>query len=421
VGNDTISNSGDIETGYGYFNAGIASVDVDPAVLLDVVNPFAPTLDAPALSGSALPPSTYCISDNLDTPCSDDTYVNDGSISATYGYVNVGVIDVLGNDSYTNNGSISATDAEILNAGILDVAGNNEVVNNGSIEASNGTINIGIGTLSLDALLNQQNVCVADPCGPSGVGNDTITNNGSVVATNGEISIGIASGLGDDTINLNDGSTTIGDDAAVLAGDGSDTVKLGSAGVSYGTQCGDIKVTTVVDKGGPKVGGLIDGDGIVDIAGGSDTLVISVTSDSDSSVADLQARLDALDPENGSITIGDNTYNFSDFENLRAVGNIFTLGPTKLYDDGVVLAFTSPSGNGIDLCDGPKGLLAGNIDFNELDKGQRDFGANGLSVHVDDLGGGQFKAHILDAGAEQMNDADGNGAADSSFVFSHGS
>jgi hypothetical protein len=96
-------------------------------------------------------------------------------------------------------------------------------------------------------------------------------------------------------------------------------------------------------------------------------------------------------------------------------------GPTRLFDDGVVLAFTSAGGHGIDICSGSQGFRAATVDFEQLDanaSGQVFSAGSGWFVRVFSLGSGQYRVELYDgAGVQQVNDANQDGVADSSFVF----
>ena len=100
-------------------------------------------------------------------------------------------------------------------------------------------------------------------------------------------------------------------------------------------------------------------------------------------------------------------YQYTDFETVRA--QTVTLGPTRLYDDGVVLAFTSKDGNGIDLCSGPNGWRVATIDFDALDtnaNGQRfSAGNQGWFATLTALGNRHYQVRVFDGSGQLQNDA----------------
>jgi hypothetical protein len=115
------------------------------------------------------------------------------------------------------------------------------------------------------------------------------------------------------------------------------------------------------------------------------------------------------------VEVNGQTYNYQNFEELNVNATIYTEGATRIYDDGVTLAFAVA--DGIQICNGPSGLKAGLIDYGRLTAGQREFEANGFVVTLEDVGSQHFKMHVWKDGVEQFDDADGDGVADDLFVF----
>ena len=242
-----------------------------------------------------------------------------------------------------------------------------------------------------------------------------ILNSGGDVITNGDTTGGVfgiytpdpGSGSPDNTVTLGNGTVTSGGTAAVFTKSGNDTVVLGTGGVAYGTTCGDIKVTTVQQGVAPTVNGLIDG------GADSDRLVLNYFTPN-------QAEFDAFAANaqgSGVYEWDGQTYTIANFEAV-SWGGVYTEGATRLFDDGVVLAFASAGG--IVVCSGKGGVRAGTIDFATLDAGQTSFNAgNGWSVTVSSLGSGRYQVRLFDSsGKEHFNDTDHNGLADSGFTFS---
>jgi hypothetical protein len=290
-----------------------------------------------------------------------DSVSNDGSVS------NSGTINATCTDCYYGGNGIVvwgglSDGGSIDNSGTINSSSTGILTGGGGTIVNSGTINADNG-IAIDTTYNDDNQCFQ----------------GSCIQT---CNVKCDDGALNDNVTLTSGSVTNG---AVLVGQGDDTVTVG-ASASYSTTCGNISVTTL---SAARVNGLIDGG---DDINNGDTL-----------------NLTLLNP--GAVS----DYNYTNFENVNINSLSYSEGPTRLYDDGVVLAFASA--DGISVCDGPKGLLAGNISFDELKKGQHNFSANGLDVHVEDLGGGQYKVHLLDGGVEQFDDADNNGVADSTFSF----
>jgi hypothetical protein len=87
-------------------------------------------------------------------------------------------------------------------------------------------------------------------------------------------------------------------------------------------------------------------------------------------------------------------------------------GATRLYDDGVVLAFTSKDGNGIDVCSGPMGFKVGTVDFAALEAGQAIFDAGnaGWFLNAVPLGNRQFQVEVYDTNGILQSD---------DFTFNH--
>ena len=145
-------------------------------------------------------------------------------------------------------------------------------------------------------------------------------------------------------------------------GDGNDTVTVTTSTVSSGLACGDIPVATVINAT-PVVNGTIDG------AGGNDSLIFSFAT------SDLNATLGGAAQ----------AYSSTNFESVRGSATLYRAGPMRWYDDGVVLAFTSKDGNGIDVCSGPNGWRVATIDFSLLDPVLQNFtgkreAQNGMSA-----------------------------------------
>jgi hypothetical protein len=235
----------------------------------------------------------------------------------------------------------------------------------------------------------------------TGYGDDSITNNGEIEAYWGLYNIAITTGDGDDVVELGSNSFTAADDyVAIDMGYDDDTVIVRAgetARVNSSTTCGNITVEEVVisEASAATVYGLIDG------SDGYDNFFFSYTG-------------------YNSYSGGSGDYDIDNFEN---VNNSYTLlaapgasGAARLYDDGVVLAFATDGG--VAVCAGEAGFRAGTIDVAALDAGQTTFSANGWSIQLVALGGGQYEVHLFDgAGVEHFNDANGDGVADSHYIF----
>lgn len=273
-------------------------------------------------------------------------------------------IEVGGVATISNAGNISGYDAGVL------MLGGGTVVNDGTIQ----------GSYAIDASSSSTGV--------------TVTNNGTIDASIGYD--GIDGSKYDDTV-YNNGTITAADNALFLAA-GDDTVVLGGGSVGYSTSCGDIAVTNI-DAHQATVNGLMNGG--VD----NDTLVINYFG------SDPMGTLDAAD---GSATVNGSTYNWLNFESLQLHPITYHEGPTRLYDDGVVLAFTSADGNGIDVCSGPNGFRAGTIDFATLDPkalGQTFSAGNaGWFVQVWSVEDGLFQVNVFDGNGQLVSDT---------FTFRH--
>jgi len=254
-----------------------------------------------------------------------------------------------------------------------------------------------------------------------GGGNDTIIINGSV---GGYVAGDDSGGCGGDDLIIINGHVAgdvYGDfdgcghpgvaPSAVAIGGGNDTVVLGAGSVSYSTQCESFSVTTV-NYDPATVAGIIDGD--ASYVNGYDTLVFSILAANDEEVDALDAYLASLGG-NAQGHINGVDYTWTNFEAYDIYATVFDQGATKMYDDGVTLAFALA--DGIQVCNGPSGLKAGLIDYGRLTAGQREFGDNGFIVTLEDLGSQHFKVHVWKDGVEQFDDANNDGVADDLFVF----
>jgi hypothetical protein len=235
-------------------------------------------------------------------------------------------------------------------------------------------------------------------------GNDTITINGDV---NGDVIADTYSTIGLQGPGIN---------CVDVCGGPDDTVIIGAGSVSYSTACGDISVTNANIRQGT-VGGLIDGDAFYDY-GSNDSLVFNIVTNSQAEVDSLNAYLYSLDPYEDTASVNGETYNFWNFESLRVQAIMYTDGPARVYDDGMTLAFSTAGG--VAVCHGPSGLRAATIDFANVSEGQMQFGDNGFVVTLTPNGSGLYEAHVFKDGVEQINDANNDGVADSTFMFGLG-
>lgn len=311
-------------------------------------------------------------------------------------------VDIGGNGLVVNdvNGVIDG-----LNNGV-NIGGDGLVVNSGEILAYNGD-GIDIGGYAI--IYNDGFIWGDDE------GIDTASGYATYIYSSGTIignSTAIDTGDYNDVVVLDSGSLTIGgDDDTLELNSGDDTVVLGAGSVSYSAACGNINVTNVDNRAATVIGLMDGGDD-------TDTLVFSILTPNQGAVNNLDAYLASLGGTNTAAVNGQ-IYDYANFEYYGINATVYTEGPTRLFDDGVVLGFATSGG--IAVCSGEKGFRAGTVDMVALDNGQREFSAgnDGWFVRVTDLGGGRFEAHIFDgSGKERFNDADGNGKADSTFVFS---
>jgi hypothetical protein len=258
------------------------------------------------------------------------------------------------------------------------------VINSGTVTA-NGNNNLGVAGIDVT---NTGTISSVNGVGLFSFGN--VINDGTILG-------GVAAIETDDqdnTVTLGDHSLTVGN---ILTGQGDDTV-ITQASVSYATACGDIGVAQ---------GHAATVNGVIDGGADSDTLNLSVFGSDSGAFGG-----------SGSISNGaGGTYDWTGFENVNINYLSYDAGPARLFDDGVIQAFATPGG--IAVCSGAQGQRAGTISFADLDQGVRDFSANGFTVHVTDLGGGQYQVSLLENGQPVMNDANGDGQPDSAFIFTH--
>ncbi len=311
------------------------------------------------------------------------TVTNSGAITGNADGVLIG----YGNANIYNSGAIESVAGEAIDVEAADSA---LIVNDGLLISQAGSAILGGGESDGPMTLINNGAIIGNDTGPDDAvvdfwsGDDVIVNNGSIVALSGSRAI----------------DTEAGDDVVIL----------GAGGVSYGTVCGDINVTNV-GYHAAVVAGLVDG------GDDTDTIIFGFLTPSQSEAEALAAEVAGHGPT-GSQTINGQGYSWANFENVRVNATIFSQGATRLYDDGVLLAFAT--GDGIDVCSGEAGARAGTINFSSLASGQTTFSAgnDGWWVAVQALAGGLYEVHLYDGGGvEHVNDANGDGLADSRFTF----
>jgi hypothetical protein len=331
--------------------------------------------------------------------------------------INSGQISVTGGDgeNATQNTGVNASaniQGTVINSGDIIVTGSNAtntgVVLNSQYAGDTGEVSFDYynsGNILITG--DTQNIGLAAYGGPNTIA--TVTNAGQIIVSGGDSDYAIITGGGADTVTLANGSLT-SSDVAVATFNGDDTVILGNAGVSYSQQCGDMTVVQA-NNDAPVVNGLMDG------GNDNDTLVFSFVTANGNEATNLDSYIASLGGSN-TATINGQSYDFANFENVHLSAIVYQEGDTKLFDDGVVIAFAQAGG--IAVCSGEAGLRAGTIDYAALEAGQTTFSLNGWSVVVSPMGNGQYVVRLFDsAGQEHFNDANSDGVADSQFVFQH--
>lgn len=315
-----------------------------------------------------------------------DTVVNNGTVTSTS---NQGIVIDAG--TVTNNGTITADDdginvtsGAVINNGTITSADNGitisdgTVTNNGTVVADFWAVNVlGAATVVNNGTLNSSTG--ANAIEGSGA-SQTVVNNGVIIAAADNNAMTL--GGGDDTVILNGGSVTTG---SIDTGSGNDTVTIALSTMTTGVSCGDIPVAAVYETA-PVVNGVING------AAGSDTLNFSYVSS---------------DP-NAALPGAAQAYTTAGIESVRGSVTQFHGGPTRLYDDGVVLAFTSSNGNGIDVCSGTMGGRVATIDFASLNppaEGQLfSTGNAGWFVRVFKLSDTYYQVNVYDGSGALVSD-----------------
>lgn len=348
--------------------------------------------DTITINGQAM---TMLWADAANGDGGDDTIIINGELFNSYVYGD-NVSDDGGSDVIVVNGTVSG---ELIGDGATHDGGDDSFLINGTVygdvvgdnvddDGGDDTIVIN-GTVYGDVVGDEAENCAGD---------DTIVVNGLV---DGNIFADVAGSCGS-------GLT------APSGGGGDDTVQIGGGGVSYATVCQDIHVATASHQQGV-VSGIIDGEGDYTVNNGNDTLVFDLVSGSEEEVANLAAYLAGLDPDGSVASVGGQSYNFQNFENIIVNHIAIDQGPARLYDDGVTLGFANAGG--VVVCNGPSGLRAATIDFSLVQSGQLSFGTNGFTVNLSPVSNGSYAVHVFKDGVEQINDANGDGVADGLFVF----